>query len=180
MPIQCQARRELPTWAAPRWPPGTANLIEWPIDPSDKPWSGKIHDTIVRPDEATQAGFSGNRKTPDVGADGGDHQDQPRLKAASAQDGMADDRLHEASSTVRSGEHISIFTLSGLAGFATDIADGRPVSTESGCHSFCISRRSWWARASGHRQECRDTSCGARSAFLDHRRHRHRSSRTGY
>ena len=44
-------------------PAGTAPLIEWLIDPCDKPWSGKVHATIVRLDEATQAEFSGRIPT---------------------------------------------------------------------------------------------------------------------
>ena len=61
-------------------PAGTAPLIEWLIDPCDKPWSGKVHATIVRLDEATQAEFSGIRKNPDVGAD------DPRCAGQSAGD----------------------------------------------------------------------------------------------
>ena len=47
--------------------PEPTHLIEWLIDPSDKPWSGRVHATTVRLDEATQAEFSGIRKNPDVG-----------------------------------------------------------------------------------------------------------------
>jgi hypothetical protein len=34
----------------PSVPPGAARLIEWLIDPCDKPWSGKVHATIVHLD----------------------------------------------------------------------------------------------------------------------------------
>ena len=47
--------------------PEPTHLIEWLIDTKDKPWSGKVHATIVRLDEATQAEFSGIRKLPTLG-----------------------------------------------------------------------------------------------------------------
>ena len=41
---------ELPIWVALNRQPETTHLIEWLIDPCDKPWSGKVHATIVRLD----------------------------------------------------------------------------------------------------------------------------------
>ena len=41
----------------------TTHLIEWLIAAWDKPWSGKVHATIVGLDEATQAEYSGKLPT---------------------------------------------------------------------------------------------------------------------
>jgi hypothetical protein len=47
---QRAGNRELPIWVALNRQPGTIHLIEWLIDLCDKPWSGKVHATIVRLD----------------------------------------------------------------------------------------------------------------------------------
>ena len=55
---------KLPIWVALNRQRETTHLIEWLIAAWDKPWSGKVHATIVGLDEATQAEWGNSGKLP--------------------------------------------------------------------------------------------------------------------